>query len=103
MSTFVFAHRAPSDYVGSANAAAAWNAWFEQLNDHLVDRGNPVFSRQAVGHTGGETVLGGYTVISADTLADAVTLAEGCPIVAAGGGIEVGEITVSNAGRHARV
>jgi hypothetical protein len=103
MRTFVFAHRAPANYVGSTDAAAAWNAWFEQMDSHLVDRGNPVFSRQAVGNTGAGTVLGGYTVINADTPAEAIELAEGCPIITAGGGIEVGELTLPNPGRRAVV
>lgn len=94
MPTFVFAYRAPKDYTpGSAETMAAWTAWFENMGAQLQDYGNPVFARQTVGDTGDETVLGGYSIISADDLESAVTLAKGCPMVGAGGGVEVGELT----------
>ena len=99
MSTYLLAHRAPRDYRGSPEAMAAWNAWFEQLGPNLVDRGNPVFNRATLGAATSDTNLGGYTLIEADDLAAAVKLAEGCPMVGWGGGVEVGELMVLNAGR----
>jgi hypothetical protein len=41
-----------------------------------------------------ETELGGYSLVNAGSLDEAVTLAGSCPILAAGGGIEVGAVTV---------
>jgi hypothetical protein len=102
MSTFILAHRAPQEYTGSPEAMALWNEWFERLGANLVDRGNPVFERSTVGDCGTRTVLGGYTLISAENREAAVALAEGCPILADGGGVEVGELTLLNSGRRER-
>jgi hypothetical protein len=97
MPTFVIANRTPKEYRGSADAMAAWNAWFERLGASLVDRGNPVFERRPLGNCGPDTVLGGYTLVSADDLEAAVALAQGCPALASGGGVEVGTLTPLNA------
>ena len=35
--------------------------------------------------------LGGYSVVSADNLSEAAAVAKGCPILAAGGSVEVYE------------
>lgn len=101
MPTYLITNRVPADYTGSGDIVAAWNAWFEQLGDHLEDRGNPAFTRTTVGNCGTGTVLGGYTLITADNLDEAVELAKGNPFVASGGGVEVGELTLLNKGRHA--
>jgi hypothetical protein len=101
MSTFVFAYRTPEGYAGSADTAAAWTAWFADLDAKLIDRGNPVVGRQSLGNCGTDTLLGGYTLISAEDLASAVAVARGCPILAAGGGVEVGELAPVNAERRA--
>jgi len=94
MSSYVFVYRAPKDYDGgSIDAFAAWQAWFEELGASLVDAGNPVFSRETVGESSSDTVLGGYSLITAADLEEAVALAQGCPYVGAGGGVEVGELT----------
>jgi hypothetical protein len=95
VATFVLVHRAPAGYVGTAKAAAAWSNWFTQLGSQLRDRGNPVFTRQSVGNCGPETGLGGYTLIAADDLEGAVALARSCPLLAEGGGVEVGELTLT--------
>jgi fermentation-respiration switch protein FrsA (DUF1100 family) len=99
MAEFVFSYRAPSGYRGSAETEAAWEAWFDALGPHLEDRGNPVFLRGGVGNCAYDTGLGGYSLISADNLDAAVALAKGCPILAAHGGVEVGEL-VPVPGRH---
>jgi hypothetical protein len=39
--------------------------------------------------------------VTAENLEDAVKLAEQCPVLAAGGGVEAGELTLLNAGRQA--
>jgi YCII-related domain len=101
MPTFVLTHRAPAHYAPSAQSAAAWNAWFERLGSNLADRGNPVFARRSLGDCGSDTALGGYTLITADDLQSAVALANGCPVLAAGGGVEIGELTPLNSGRRA--
>ena len=90
MATYLFVHRQPLSYVGSPEAAAEWAGWFEQLGAALEDRGNAVFERQPVGNCGPEFVLGGYTLVTANDLDTAMALAGGCPMVTAGGGVEVG-------------
>jgi YCII-related domain len=97
MSKFLLTYRSPASYTaGSADAMAAWSAWFEDLADSLVDVGNPVFERSTVGNCPGETVLGGYSIIAADDLQAAVAVAGGCPLLQHGGGVEVGELTLLN-------
>jgi hypothetical protein len=99
MATFVLAYRTPTNYrPGSADAMATWNAWFENTGANLVDRGNPVFTSRALGNCGANTTLGGYSLVTADNLEEAVAVAKGCPFLADGGGVEVGEITVVNRG-----
>ena len=51
-----------------------------------------MYSRATVGGSAGGTPLGGYSLVTAQSLDEAVTLAKDCPIVAAGGGVEVGEL-----------
>jgi hypothetical protein len=72
------------------------------LDANLVDRGNPVFVRSTLGNCGADTVLGGYTLVAADDLEAALRLAKGCPMLDAGGGVEVGELTLLNEGRAPR-
>lgn len=100
MPTFVIINRPPADYRPSAEAAQMWTRWFAEIGDNLVDRGNPVFTRDTVGAAGEGSILGGYTLVTADNLAEAVRLAENCPAVQQGGGAEVGELTMLNAGRE---
>jgi hypothetical protein len=93
MSTFVYAYRAAADYVpGDPSIVGAWRAWFEELGDAVLDAGNPIFQRESIGTNGSKTVLGGYSIVTAADLASATELAQGCPILAVGGGVEVGEV-----------
>jgi hypothetical protein len=98
MSNFVFIYRAPRDSTStpSEDAVAAWGAWFEEIKDSIVDRGNPVFDRTALESAPVDTVLGGYSLVRADDLAAAAALAKGCPILERNGAVEVGELTVVN-------
>lgn len=93
MSKFLFAYRVSKNYTpGSADTRTAWAAWFEQLGDHVVDIGKPVFERTALGNSPADTVLGGYSLITAQDLDAAVVLANGCPGLQEGGAVEVGEL-----------
>jgi hypothetical protein len=100
--TYVIVNRAPTDYAGSAEAAEAWAAWFGSLGSSLVDRGNPVFARHTLGDRTG-TELGGYTLVTAENLDAAVALAQECPMLAEGGAVEVGELTLRNRGTRPAV
>jgi hypothetical protein len=94
----VLTYRTPPDDVGSPDALAAWDEWFDSLGRSLIDRGNPVFARKTLGNCNAETTLGGYSLIKADDLQAAVALATGCPALNQGGGVEVGEPTILNRG-----
>ena len=94
MNTYLLVHRHPQDYTASADTAAAWRVWFEELGAHVVDLGNPVLSeRSALGNCGPDVTLGGYTLISANDLVAAIQLAKGCPTLKQGGGVEVGALS----------
>src|SRR6478672_13593215 len=93
MPKYVLAYRIQDSAPDAPDAMAQWMAWFEQLGSAVVDAGLPVFSRSTLGNCGSGSALGGYSLITADDLEAAVTLAKGCPALAAGGGVEVGELT----------
>jgi hypothetical protein len=93
MAEFIFAYRTPADYTpGAPDEIAAWNAWFQGMGSQLRELGKPVSGRATVGDSGDGARLGGYSLVAAENLDEALTLAKGCPIVAAGGGVEVGEL-----------
>jgi hypothetical protein len=79
-----------------AAAMAAWGNWFGSLGQAVVDAGNP-FGPSATVADGGSVSDGapsgltGYSVLSADSLAAASELVRGCPVLAAGGSVELYE------------
>ncbi|MFZ0042068.1 MAG: YciI family protein [Solirubrobacteraceae bacterium] len=94
MSTYLFSYRTPDQRTPpTPEGMAAWQSWFGVIGEDIVDGGNPTYESSTVGECGPETALGGYSVISADDLQAAVEMAAGCPLIARGGGVEVGEIT----------
>jgi hypothetical protein len=93
MGTFLFLYRPAADAKPDPDVQARWLAWFEELGSAVTDMGNPIFEQRSVGETGAGTRLGGYSFITAADLDAAVALAHGCPALADGGGVEVGEIT----------
>lgn len=94
MNTYLLVHRHPENYAGSPETVAAWEAWFKELGDSVVDLGNPVLGeRGTVGPAGTPLPLGGYTIIDAETVDEAVRLANGSPIIREGGAVEVGKLT----------
>ena len=97
MSTYLFSYQAPNGYAPSPEAAEVWSAWFEELGEAVEERGNPTFTSESVGISRVETHLGGYSLIHATSLDEAIEFAKGCPIVGAGGGVDVGEITFVDA------
>lgn len=75
---------------------AAWGAWLGGLGEALVDVGNPFGPSAAVAADGsvadsGPSGLTGYSILSADSLAAATEQTKGCPILSAGGTVEVYE------------
>jgi hypothetical protein len=75
---------------------ASWGAWFGQLGSAIVDPGNPFASSASVSAggavgDGASSGLTGYSVMQADSLAAASELAKGCPVLSAGGSVDVYE------------
>lgn len=73
-----------------------WGRWFGSLGDRLVDGGNPFGPSASVASSGAvsdgaSSGLTGYSIIKGDTIQQATDSAKGCPIIAAGGSIEVYE------------
>ena len=96
MPKYVFAYRTPEVRTSSQpdpDAVAPWMEFRDALGEKLVDFGNPVFTSSSLGNCGAGTHLCGYSFVTADDLESAVALAKGAPVVSAGGGVEVGEIT----------
>jgi hypothetical protein len=93
MAEYIFNYRAPVDYAPRAESMTAWTAWLEGMGAQLSDVGKPVFTGATVGNCGDGTRLGGYSLVTAENLDEALTLAKGCPLVAVGGGVDVGELT----------
>ena len=80
----------------SAQVMAAWGQWMGEISGSLVDGGNPVGPSKTVTPTGvedngGSNPLSGYSLVNADTIDAAVEMAKGCPILDAGGSVEVAE------------
>jgi hypothetical protein len=87
----------PESQEEGAKVLEAWNTWFGQLGDALVDGGDPVGQVKTIANNGtvsdgGINPSSGYSVIKADSLDAAVALAKGCPLLNGGGGsVEVAE------------
>ncbi len=86
----------PEGEAETAKVMEAWDVWFHQLGGALVDGGNPasgtkVLSPDGAVADGGPSSPTGYSVIRADGHDAAVALARGCPVLAAGGMVEVVE------------
>ncbi len=91
MSHYVLSFRGRSDRTADHAQEVAWGEWFGEIGSSIVDPGNRVGRATALGETGPGTVLTGYTLIQADSYDAAVALAKGCPGLAHGGAVEVGE------------
>lgn len=100
MSKFVFAYHGGGMAATEAEQAAvyaAWGAWFETIGASILDGGNPTGQSKTLGSDGsvsdggGANPLSGYSLISASDIDAALALAKGCPILAAGGSVEVAE------------
>ena len=92
MPKFIFTYHQPGGYVPGSdnNVLAAWQEFFEQIGDSVIDPGQPVFERSSVGEVGSATQLGGYSIVNAPDFEGAVALAKGCPTLSYGGGVQVG-------------
>ena len=100
MPKYVFAYHGggtPESEAQQASVMEAWNNWYGELGQAIVDGGAPVGATKTVAPSGsvseggGANPLTGYTLIEAPDIDSAVTLAKGCPILTDGGSVEVAE------------
>ncbi len=97
MTKYVLAYQGggmPETEEEQARVMQEWGTWFDSLGDSVTDHGNPFAQAQTIGSDGAVSDggrLSGYSIISADSLDDAVAKAKGCPILGAGGTVEVDE------------
>ena len=87
----------PQSEAEQARVMQAWMQWFGGLGSAVVDGGNPVgMSKTVVNGSvrddGGANPTSGYSIIDASSIDDAVAKAKGCPILTAGGSVEVAPI-----------
>jgi hypothetical protein len=85
-----------------------WMTWMQALaqQGHLKERGHPLEPQGSVVTANGKSVtdgpyaekdlVGGYSLVEARDLAEATTLSKGCPILEAGGLVEVRPIMKMN-------
>jgi len=87
----------PETQEEAAKVMDAWGAWFGELGSAVIDGGNPVGmsltvqSDGTVANNGGANPASGYSLIEASSDEEAAAKAKGCPILAAGGSVEVAE------------
>ncbi len=100
MAKYVYAYRGgsmPETDAEREAAMAAWGAWLGGMGAAALDPGNPfgpsstVAADGGVGE-GGAAGLGGYSIVAADSLTQAAEMARSCPVLVAGGSVEVYEV-----------
>lgn len=75
-----------------------WGNWLGGMGAAVVDGGNPVGQSRtvnpdgSVSDNGGENPASGYGLFEADDEGDALAKAKGCPILKAGGSVELAEV-----------
>ena len=100
MAKFLFVYhggKAPTNPAEMKNVMDEWGAWFGSMGAAVIDGGNPtgdsstVKSDGSLVSGGGANPASGYSLIEAASLADAHKKAKGCPILKAGGSIEIAQ------------
>ena len=100
MAKYLFVYHGGSDPETEEEVAEvldAWGNWFGSMGAAVIDGGNPVGASStvnpdgSVAENGGANPASGYSLIEASDKQDALAKAKGCPILAAGGSIEVAE------------
>jgi hypothetical protein len=100
MAKYLFVYPGGSHPETEAEVAAvldAWGNWFGGMGSAVVDGGNPVGKSSTVNSdgsvvsNGGSNPASGYSLIEASSLNDAIAKAKKCPILAAGGSVELAE------------
>ncbi len=85
----------PQSEVEREAVMAAWTGWFGGLGSAVVDAGNPFGGSSTVTSGGAadgtSSGVNGYSILDAEDLSAAVEMAKGCPMLFAGGTVEVHE------------
>lgn len=87
----------PKTDAEKAQVMDAWGKWMGGMGSALVDGGHPVGmsttvkSDGSVVDNGGSNPASGYSLVEAKTVQDAIKHAKACPILAAGGSVELAE------------
>ncbi len=101
MAKYLFVYHGGSHPENDAEVAAvmdAWGKWMGSMGSAVVDGGNPVGKSSTVNpdgsvtDNGGANPASGYGIFEAKDQADAISKAKGCPILPAGGSVELAEI-----------
>ena len=100
MAKYVFIYHGgnvPSNPADAKKVHDAWGGWFGSMGSAVIDGGNPVGKSSTVKadgsmvDNGGANPASGYSLIEAANLEDAHRKAKGCPLLAAGGSIEIAQ------------
>ncbi len=87
----------PESKEAQQKVMAAWGQWFGSMGKALIDGGNPVGKSSTVRSDGtvvkdgGANPVSGYSLVEAASLDEALAKAKGCPLLAAGGSVEVAQ------------
>lgn len=100
MAEFIFVYHGggtPSDPAEVEQVMSAWNTWYQNIGAALVNGGGPLGAPTTVtdgGVTdgGGANPASGFTIVRAESHDAANKMAAGCPILQAGGTVEVAEV-----------
>jgi hypothetical protein len=101
MAKFLFVYHGgsmPETEQEQATVMAAWQNWLGGMGETCVDGGNPVGmsstvnSDGSVAADGGANPASGYSIVQAENQDKANEVAAGCPILQAGGSVEVAMI-----------
>ena len=100
MAKYLFVYhgaKAPTNPADIKKTMDAWGAWFGSMGAAVIDGGNPVGQSSTVKADGslvtggGANPASGYSLIEASSLQDAHAKAKGCPLLKAGGTIEIAQ------------
>ncbi|MCH9695168.1 MAG: hypothetical protein K0U72_11725 [Gammaproteobacteria bacterium] len=101
MSKYLFVYHGGSHPETDDEVAAvmdAWGSWMGGMGAAVIDGGNPVGMSTTVNpdgsasDDGGSNPASGYGIFEATDKDDAIAKARGCPILEAGGSVELAEI-----------
>ena len=100
MAKFLFVYHggsSPADEDEMKKVMDDWGNWFGTMGAAVIDGGNPVGLSNTVNadgsvtQDGGANPASGYSLIEASDYEDAISKAKACPILAAGGSVELAE------------